>query len=90
MVKVHQLEVLPQYWEKYDCDENMTSIRHNDRNFQEGDFCEFQIVDGDPAETSPRLLFKKIVHIIRHEDFPKGLKKDYCLLSLEQIGSMLL
>ncbi len=80
MHAIHQLKVDPEHWDKY-MERFFYSIRKDDRGFNEGDYCLFQctgeVVCGDTA------VLAKILKITKHTDFPKGLKKDYCILDFE-------
>ena len=88
MVKIHQLKVTHENWGKYDTTDDMWSIRHNDRDFKEGEYCQFQCIDAMDHIGQEQLIFKRINSILKHKDFPKGLKKDYCILSLHHNNSI--
>ena len=56
-------------------------VRKNDRNFKKGDTLILQAINENKDLTGQALTLK-IRYILKDSDFPKGIKKGYCVLSI--------
>ena len=63
-------------------------VRFNDRNYKVGDFIEFTSVDENGNPKIHRIEDYKfiITYMLTHNDFPIGIKKDYCILGIQRAG----
>lgn len=84
MVKVHELKILPEYFRAVKEGKKTFEIRKNDRNFNVGEYIDLREYSIDKGYTGNKLCLK-IVYIITSEQFPQGLKDDYCVLGIEVI-----
>lgn len=81
-MKIHELKILPEYFEAVLCGDKRFEIRKNDRNFQRGDFLRLKEWDGE------RYTGEQVDVLVRYvldgEAGSKyGLDKDYCILSID-------
>lgn len=80
---VHQLKILPKWFEDVAAGKKNFEIRYNDRNFKIGDILILEEYE-DGKYTGRRV--KRKVNYILYGDGTLGLSKDYCILGLEGIA----
>lgn len=91
-MKIHKLKLQKQYWDSINEGTKTCEVRLNDRDFQKGDFIEFEEVPGEvlyvcgfEVSTMPSPYMFEITHIQHHPDF---LVKGYCVLSIKKGGKI--
>lgn len=80
---VHQLKILPKWFEDVAAGKKNFEIRKNDRNFEVGDIL---VLNEYENGTYTGRKVKRKVNYILHGDGTLGLLKDYCILGLEGIA----
>lgn len=80
---VHQLKILPKWFEDVQTNKKNFEIRKNDRNFKVRDILVLKEY-GNGTYTGRKV--KRKVNYILYGDGTLGLSKDYCILGLEGIA----
>lgn len=83
-MKTHKLKILYKHWFDIISGLKTHEIRFNDRTYQIGDLLEFTVLQNDGSFISP--IVYEVIHILRSEEFPDGLKDGYCILSIKKWG----
>lgn len=82
-MKLHELKILPEYYEKVKEGEKRFELRKDDRNFQVGDLirlCEYDGANYTGRDTLYEILYKL-------DGGQYGLEKGYCILSIKPYRS---
>ncbi|MDC7951297.1 DUF3850 domain-containing protein [Methanomassiliicoccaceae archaeon COG_1] len=80
---IHQLKILPDFFDAVNNGVKTCEIRQeDDRRFSVGDLLEWSQDQGYTG----RSCSAAVTHIIRHDDFPKGVPEGYAVLSLTVVG----
>lgn len=77
-MKLHELKILPKYYEKVKSGEKRFEIRKDDRDFKVGDLIRLQEFDNE--YTGRDCLFEIIYKL---DGGCHGLEKGYCILSIK-------
>ena len=59
-------------------------IRKNDRDFQVGDILVLEDFCPQLKMAMGRSVRKLVTYVLLHEDFPKGIQEDYCIMGLKE------
>lgn len=78
-MKIHELKILPEYYDAVRCGDKRFEIRKNDRNFHRGDILRLKEWDGENY-TGEEL--DALVRYILY-DFTGGLQDGYCIMSID-------
>lgn len=78
-MKLHELKILPQYYEKVLNGEKRFEIRKDDRNFKIGDI--IRLCEYDGKEFTGRDSLYNITYKLNGGEY--GLEKGYCILSIK-------
>ena len=93
-MKVHELKILPKYFNAVVDGTKTFELRKDDRGFQVGDFLmlkefnlqeKYETIEGDESYFSGRKILKQINYILKDESEEMGLKKDYVVLGIKPI-----
>lgn len=77
-MKIHELKILPQYYNDVKEGKKKFELRKDDRNYQEGDLVVLKEFDGTNY-TGRSINFKPIKYVLR--DCPEyGLKEGFCII----------
>lgn len=77
---VHELKIVPNYFEKVVSKEKSFEVRYNDRDFKVGDILKLmEYVDGSYTGQS---IYVKVTYILREFE---GLQPNFVVLSIELI-----
>ena len=77
-MKVHELKILPQYYDEIMCGKKKFEIRKNDRDFKEDDTVILnEFIDG---HYTGRYIKARINYIFHGGSY--GLEKGYCVFSI--------
>ena len=79
---VHELKVLPRYYEKVVSGKKRFELRKDDRNFKVGDLIRLQEYDRDYTGKD---CLVEIIYKLDGGNY--GLEKGYCILSIEPYNS---
>lgn len=80
---IHLLKTINSHFDNFDRDYKTFEIRKNDRDFKVGNIlCLAEYIDGIYTGD---YVWRLVTHILTHEDFPDGIKEDYCVLSIKRI-----
>lgn len=77
-MKLHELKILPQYYEKVTSGEKRFEIRKDDRNFKVGDLIRLSEFEN---EYTGRNCLVEIIYKLDGGNY--GLEKGYCILSIK-------
>lgn len=75
---VHELKILPQYYEKVISKKKKFELRKDDRGFEVGDMLVLNEFDGD---YTGRCCIAKVDYKLEGGEY--GLEKGYCILSID-------
>lgn len=76
---IHELKILPEYFDAVRCGDKRFEIRKNDRNFLRGDILRLNEWDGEKyTGESIDVLVRYVLY-----DFRDGLKDDFCIMSID-------
>lgn len=75
---IHELKILPEYYEKVLLNIKQFEVRKNDRNYQEGDWLRLNEWDG---EYTGRSCMRYVAYMLK--DF-EGLAEGYCVMGLKR------
>lgn len=89
---VHNLKLLPEYFDAVVNGIKTFEIRKNDRDYKVGDT--LHLYEFDP-EVNGYFLFSRlpetrtcdvaVTYILTHEDFPDGIPEDYCVMGIRRL-----
>jgi ASC-1-like (ASCH) protein len=79
-IKIHQLKILPKYFEDVQAGKKNFEIRKNDRDFKVGDI--LILKECENGKYTGRIAKRKVNYILYDID-TIGLTKGYCILGLE-------
>lgn len=82
-MKLHELKILPQYFEKVFNGEKRFEIRKDDRNFKVGDI--IRLCEHNGNEFTGRDILYDITFKLDGGEY--GLEKGYCILSIKPYRS---
>lgn len=82
-MKLHELKILPQYYEKVRDGEKRFEIRKDDRNFKVGDI--IRLCEHDGKEFTGKDLLYDVTYKLDGGEY--GLEKGYCILSIKPYRS---
>jgi len=96
---LHELKIASAYYDAVLRDYKTFEVRRDDRDFKVGDtliLIEVEdvahLVDGVPTivaePTGRKRISAEVQYILRHEDFPVGICKGYCILGLRNVHEM--
>ena len=81
MIKIHELKIDFDFYQRIVAEWKKAEIRKNDRNFQVGDFLLFKVLS---KFHYPYRAFFKITDILTQSEFKEGLKPGYVMLSIRR------
>lgn len=93
-MKVHELKILPKYFNSVVSREKTFELRKDDRGFEVGDILilkefnpnkKYETIEGDESHFSGRKILKEINYILKDETESMGLSKDYAILGIKPI-----
>lgn len=84
-MRVHELKVVPQFWEGLAGATKTFEIRRNDRHFQVGDTLILREYDHSIGFVSEATVTAKVSYILHAEDFPAGLREGYVILGMQGV-----
>lgn len=76
---VHELKIVPEYFEEVFRENKNFEIRKNDRDFNVGDYLLLKEFDG--VDYTGRQIFRKVGYILEGGNY--GLDKEYVIMSLK-------
>ena len=78
-MKIHELKILPEYYDAVRCGDKRFEIRKNDRNFHRGDILRLKEWDGE------KVTGEELDALVRYIlfDFTGGLQDGYCIMSID-------
>lgn len=77
----HSIKIAPEWMEAIVEDGKRFEVRRADRPYKVGDTVELREYVGDGY--TGYTIFVRITCILRHEDFPIGIRPDYCVFGFE-------
>lgn len=77
-MKVHELKILPQYYEAVRSRQKTFELRKNDRDFKEGDLIVLREYDGEKY-TGRKITEKPIKYVLK-DCSEYGLEEGYCII----------
>ena len=79
MMKIHELKILPEYYEAVRCGDKRFEIRKNDRDFHTGDILRLKEWDGE------KYTGEELDALVRYIlfDWTGGLQDGYCIMSID-------
>lgn len=80
---MHELKIMPQYFEKVLSEEKTFEIRFDDRTFSVGD--DILLKECREGQYTGRIQMVRIIYMLSSNEFPEGLKKGYVILGTKQI-----
>lgn len=95
-MKIHELKILPQYFEAVKSGEKTFELRKDDRDFQVGDVLmlkefslkeKYETIEGAETYFSGRKILRKISYIFKDESQEMGLSEEYAILGILPIDS---
>ena len=94
MSKIHELKILPQYFQAVKSGEKTFELRKDDRGFQVGDILmlkefnlneKYETIEGAETYFSGRKILRQINYILKDETESMGLNKGYAILGIKPI-----
>ena len=78
-VPVHELKILPEYFDAVRCGDKRFEIRKNDRNYHRGDILRLKEWDGE------KYTGEEIDVLVRYilYEWSGGLQEGYCIMSID-------
>ncbi|MEW8993092.1 DUF3850 domain-containing protein [Clostridium sp.] len=95
-MKIHELKILPSYFEEIKSGEKAFELRKNDRNYQVGDVLllkefnlnkKYEDIEGNETYYSGRKILMTITYIFKDDSNNFGLDKDYVILGIKEISN---
>lgn len=80
-MRIHELKILPKYFERVVNGEKTFEIRKNDRDFQTGDRIELKEFGYTKNKFTGRCVFGTISYIFHGGEY--GLEQGYCVFSFK-------
>lgn len=80
--KIHELKVWKQFYPDVASKLKQFEIRQNDRNFKPGDTMILQEWDPELEKYTGNRCDASVDYVLYHEDFPQGIQKGYCVMSI--------
>ena len=76
---IHELKILPEYYDAVRVGDKRFEIRKNDRNFKNGDVLRLKEWDGE------KYTGEEVYALVRYilTDWQAGLKDGYCIMSID-------
>lgn len=93
-MKIHELKILPQYFNAVVSNKKTFELRKDDRGFQVGDILmlkefnlqeKYETIDGAETYFSGKKVLRQISYILKDESESMGLSKDYAILGIKPI-----
>lgn len=76
---IHELKILPEYYDAVRCGDKRFEIRKNDRNFHRGDILRLKEFDGkEYTGEEIDVLVRYVLY-----DWTGGLQDGYCIMSID-------
>lgn len=93
-VPTHVLKIRPEHFITVDSGHKKAEVRKTDREYNVGDRLIFVVDNTNLARTDPfygaaSSVKYQITHILKHEDFPEGIKEGYAVLSIAPVKEKL-
>ena len=85
MTKIHQLKILPKYFQSVLSGEKTFEVRKDDRNFQLGDIVVLDEFDDISCSFTGNYVGVRITYILRDSEF---CKSGYCIFSFKRISEI--
>lgn len=86
-IMIHELKILPKWFEAVQSNKKHFELRKNDRNFKVGDILILKEFQYDKGTYTGRRVKRKVNYILCGDDsYTLGLAKGYCILGLENIA----
>ena len=79
---VHELKILPKYFDKVLSGEKTFEIRIDDRNYTLGDT--LVLNEFFEQRYTGKKIAVEVLYVLRHEDFPEGIPEGYVVLSIKK------
>lgn len=78
-MKVHELKILPEYYDAVRCGDKRFELRRNDRDFHKGDILRLKEWDGE------KFTGEELDVLVRYILFnwAAGLSDGYCIMSID-------
>ena len=78
-MKIHELKILPEYYDAVRCGDKRFEIRKNDRDFHRGDILRLKEWDGE------KYTGEELDALVRYVlyDWAGGLQDGYCIMSID-------
>lgn len=94
MSKTHVLKVLDDYVDYIYTGLKTFEIRKNDRDFKEGDFIIFKVIQINKTNFLPETIehpinYKRYQIMYILDNFPQGLKDEYIALAIKEVGNVI-
>ena len=80
-MKVHELKILPEYYDAVRFGDKRFEIRKNDRDFHTGDILRLKEFDG--KEYTGEEIDVVVRYILHDFEFPDGIKPGYCIMAID-------
>lgn len=93
-MKIHELKILPQYFNAIKEEKKNFELRKDDRDFQVGDVLmlkefnlqeKYETIEGAETYFSGNKILRQITYIFKDETESMGLSKDYAILGIKPI-----
>ena len=85
-MKNHELKILPEYFLEVVNGNKTFEVRHNDRDFQIGDYVTLKEYNGETNEYTGRLINVKITYIL---DNPNYCKEGFVIFSFDRLSGVI-
>ena len=82
---LHKLKILPEFYEDVKSGAKNWELRKDDRGYKVGDTIWLKEWDKDLQVFTGRMLTALVIYVLRDVDFPAGLQKGFCVLSLKNV-----
>lgn len=83
---IYTLKIREDYYIAVRSGAKKAEVRKDDRSFRRGDVIRFEVLDHSYNHKQFSTEYYEITHILRHEDFPRGIKPGYSILSIKRLG----
>lgn len=84
-MNIHELKVYPKFFDEIVSGKKTFEIRKNDRDYAVRDFIIFKEWDGYYTN---KIFNVRITYLLKHEDFPEGIPKDYVVFAIKEYGEV--
>lgn len=82
----HTLKIKLEYYQAIVSGRKTFEVRKDDRNFEVGDYINFVVMDGFYWEYTNETY--RITYKLTAGEFPEGIQRGYCVLSIERYGEI--